>query len=236
LRRYCSETLAHLPAGPRTTKFRYAVGDPATEIVRAAYECNADLIVMSSHGRRGIRKMVFGSTTERVLRQTHVPVLIAPASRMEAPALSELAGRINEVIAPVDLTTFSARQIKVAAAIADATRVPLALIHVLKPENGPVPIEKARTELAKLQALVASRVPTECLVLSGEPSQGIVELAASRDANLIVMGLHSSGMLGPRMGSVTYRVLSATNAFVLALPPHVAARAEEHVIAEGALA
>ena len=106
LRRYCSETLAYLPAGPRTTKFRYAVGDPGTEIVRAAYECNADLIVMSSHGRRGIRKMVFGSTTERVLRQTHVPVLIAPASRMKAPALSELAGRINEVIAHVDLTPF----------------------------------------------------------------------------------------------------------------------------------
>jgi len=236
LRRYCHDALAHLPSGPRSLRLRHAIGNPAVEIRREAQESNADLIVMSSHGQRGIRKMLFGSTTERVLRETHVPVLITPASRTEALTLSEMAEQLYEVVAPVDLTTFSPRQIKVAAAIADATRVPLALIHVLKPENGPAPIEKARTELARLQALVTSRVPTECLVLSGEPSEQIVELAASRHANLIVMGLHSSGLLGPRMGSVTYRVLSATNAFVLALPPHVVAPAEQPVVAEGAIA
>jgi len=236
LRRYCDEALARLPAGPRSIRLRYAVGTPASEILREAHAANADLIVMSSHGRRGIRKMVFGSTTERVLRATHVPVLITPASRTEALSLSEMAGQIYEVVAPVDLTTCSARQIKVASAIADATRVPLALIHVLKPEHGPSPIEKARTELSKLQALVAARVPTECLVLCGEPSEEIVALAASRHANLIVMGLHSSGLLGPRMGSVTYRVLSTTNAFVLALPPHVAMTTEQPVLAHGAIA
>ena len=236
LRRYCGDALAHLPSGARSLRLRYAIGTPAVEILREARESNADLIVMSSHGYRGIRKMVFGSTTERVLRETHVPVLITPASRKEAPSLSELAGQIHEVVAPVDLTTCSARQIKVASGIADATGVPLALIHVLKPEHGPSPIEKARTELSKLQALVAPRVPTECLVLSGEPSEEIVELAASRHANLIVMGLHSSGLLGPRMGSVTYRVLSATSAFVLALPPHVPVTTEHPVMAEGATA
>jgi nucleotide-binding universal stress UspA family protein len=236
LRRYCRETLAHLGAGPRTMKFRYAVGDAATEIVRAAYECNADLIVMSSHGRRGIRKMVFGSTTERVLRQTHVPVLIAPASKMEAPALSELAGQINEVIAPVDLTTFSEHQIKVAAAIARATGAPLALAHVLTPEVTSSPLARARVEISRLQASVAPDVLTECFVLSGEPSEQIVELTRSRAANLIVMGLHSSGLLGPRMGSVTYRVLSMTDAFVLALPPHVVIPAAQPVVAQRAMA
>lgn len=236
LRRYCNEALAHLPAGPRSIKLRSAIGTPASEILREARASNADLIVMSSHGHRGIRKMFFGSTTARVLRETHVPVLITPASRTEALSLSELAGQIHEVVAPVDLTAFSAHQIKVAAAIADATQVPLALIHVLKPEHGPGPIEKARTQLSALQAMVASRVLTECLVLSGEPSEEIVELAASRRANLIVMGLHSSGLLGPRMGSVTYRVLSTTNAFVLALPPHVAMTTEQPVLAQGAIA
>jgi nucleotide-binding universal stress UspA family protein len=236
LRRYCSEVLAHLPAGPRTMKFRYAVGDPATEIVREAYQSNADLIVMSSHGRRGIRKMVFGSTTERVLRQTHVPVLIAPASRVEAPSLSELAGRIHEVIAPVDLTPFSERQLKVAAAIARATGVPLALAHVLKPEVTPPPLARARVALSRLQASVTPDVLTECFVLSGEPAEEIVELSRSRQANLIVMGLHSSGLLGPRIGSVTYRVLSMTEAFVLALPPHVAIPAVQPMVAQRAMA
>ena len=249
LRRYCSETLAHLPAGPRTMTFRYAVGDPATEIVREAHASNADLIVMSSHGRRGVRKMVFGSTTERVLRQTHVPVLIAPASRTEAPALSELAAQIHEVIAPVDLTTFSPRQLKVAAAIARATGVPLALAHAVKPDvvplgnrwvvpelDHPSPLERARAELSKLQASVAPDVLTECFVLSGEPAEEIVELSRSRQANLIVMGLHSSGLLGPRMGSVTYRVLSTTDAFVLALPPHVTVPAAQPMVAQRAMA
>ena len=236
LRRYCEEALAHLPPGARSIRLRYAIGTPAVEILREAHELNADLIVMSSHGRQGIRKMFFGSTTERVLRGTHVPVLITPAARTEALGLSELAAQIYEVVAPVDLTPFSERQIKVAAAIADATRVPLALIHVLKPQNGPSPIEAARTELSKLQGLVASRVPTECLVLAGEPSAEIVELASSRHANLIVMGLHSAGLLGPRMGSVTYRVLSSTHAFVLALPPHATAPVAQPVAAQGALA
>jgi nucleotide-binding universal stress UspA family protein len=73
-------------------------------------------------------------------------------------------------------------------------------------------------------------------VLRGEPSEEIVKLAASRRANLIVMGLHSSGLLGPRMESVTYRVLSATNAFVLALPPHVVVPVVQPVLAQGAIA
>ena len=91
LRRYCGEALAHAPAGPRSLKLRFAIGTPALEILREVHESNADLIVMSSHGHRGVRKMFFGSTTERVLRETHVPVLITPASRTEAPTLSELA-------------------------------------------------------------------------------------------------------------------------------------------------
>jgi universal stress protein A len=238
LRRYCREALAHLPDGPRTLKLRYAIGTPALEILREADESKADLIVMSSHGHRGIRKMVFGSTTERVLRETHVPVLITPASRTEAPALSELAGQIHEVIAPVDLTACSARQLKVAAAIARATGVPLALAHVLKPEVVPdsSPMERARAELSRLQTSITPCVLTECLVLSGEPSEAIVKLAASRQANLIVMGLHSSGLLGPRMGSVTYRVLSTTDAFVLALPPHAVVPVVQPVLMQGATA
>src|SRR5690606_27395899 len=47
-------------------------GKPAPEILRVAAAGRHDLIVMSSHGLTGIRKMFFGTTTERVLRETHV--------------------------------------------------------------------------------------------------------------------------------------------------------------------
>lgn len=54
------------------------VGEPAAEIVALAEREQADLIVIATHGLSGYRKMLVGSTTEKVLRQTTVPVLVAP--------------------------------------------------------------------------------------------------------------------------------------------------------------
>lgn len=45
-------------------------------IVRVLESCGADLIVMGSHGRRGLEKLMLGSVTARVLRSVHVPVLV----------------------------------------------------------------------------------------------------------------------------------------------------------------
>lgn len=45
-------------------------------IVRAIQSTGADLIVIGSHGRRGIEKLVLGSVTQRVLGVVHVPVLV----------------------------------------------------------------------------------------------------------------------------------------------------------------
>lgn len=232
LQRYTTEALGNRPPGPRSLQLRQAVGTPATEIIREAVESHADLIVMSSHGRQGLQKAFFGSTTERVLRETPVPVLIAPPTLTEPLALSELAGRLQEVIAPVDLSSATPHQLTIASSIADALSVPLMLMHVLKPVLSPfgshwstsgteaVRLEHAQHQLNELQASISPHVRTESLVVTGEPSEEIVKIADSRRASLIVMGLHSSGMLGPRMGSVTYRVLCLSDSFVLALPPH----------------
>ena len=54
-------------------------GDPASEICDHAQENNIDLIVMSTHGRSGIRRWVYGSVAERVLRGANVPVLLVRA-------------------------------------------------------------------------------------------------------------------------------------------------------------
>jgi nucleotide-binding universal stress UspA family protein len=51
-------------------------GPPVEAIVEAARYRDADLIVMSSHGRSGIARLVMGSVTETVLRATTVPVLV----------------------------------------------------------------------------------------------------------------------------------------------------------------
>ena len=53
-----------------------AHGDAAAEIVRVAGERKVDLIVISSHGRTGLGRMIFGSTAEAVVRHAHCPVLV----------------------------------------------------------------------------------------------------------------------------------------------------------------
>ena len=51
-------------------------GDAAAEIVRIADEQGADLIVISSHGRTGLGRIIFGSTAEAVVRHARCPVLV----------------------------------------------------------------------------------------------------------------------------------------------------------------
>jgi nucleotide-binding universal stress UspA family protein len=61
-------------------------GDAATEILRAADELRCDLIVMGSHGRAGLARMIMGSVAEAVLRGARCPVLIVktPVSSTKA--------------------------------------------------------------------------------------------------------------------------------------------------------
>jgi universal stress protein A len=51
-------------------------GNPATEILEAAREWKADLVVIGSHGRRGLARLVMGSVAEGVTRHAPVPVLV----------------------------------------------------------------------------------------------------------------------------------------------------------------
>src|SRR4051812_46187461 len=76
LERFYADTFTgDLPSGITTT-FVAATGQPAAENLRESEANPADLIVMNSRGATGVRKLFFGSTTERVLRETTVPVLV----------------------------------------------------------------------------------------------------------------------------------------------------------------
>lgn len=57
------------------------LGEPADRIVRAALEDSVDLVIMSSHGRTGLARTVFGSVAETVMRQAHCPVMVVKAHR-----------------------------------------------------------------------------------------------------------------------------------------------------------
>ena len=66
-----------------TTDARH--GDPVTEIVAAARRSGAGLIAMTTHGRRGLTRLVFGSVAEAVLRRAAIPVLMMRLTKADAP-------------------------------------------------------------------------------------------------------------------------------------------------------
>lgn len=58
-------------------------GEAASEIVRVAKDKNVDLIVVSSHGRTGLGRILFGSTAEAVVRHAPCPVLVVKPAKEE---------------------------------------------------------------------------------------------------------------------------------------------------------
>lgn len=75
-RRYLEATAAELREGGFTVAIRLALGDPPTEILKAAKEAACDLIAMGSHGHRIIGDIIHGSTITQVRHRTDVPVLL----------------------------------------------------------------------------------------------------------------------------------------------------------------
>jgi nucleotide-binding universal stress UspA family protein len=230
MERFHRQALGKASSTPLDPHFEIASGKPAPEILRVARERRSDLIVMASHGSTGFRKLFFGSTTERVLRETGVPVLVTPGDG--APLdLEDVRKAIRRVLVPVDLTAASSHQLDVAGRLADALALPLLLVHIIEPVRSilsahgtPATVEterryRAEAELERAAEGIVGGSRAEALVAYGEPAEEIAKVASDRGAGLIVMGLHSSPVLGPRMGSVTYLVLCLAHRLVLALPP-----------------
>lgn len=84
-------------AAHRVLGVRYSVrvGPPAEVIVAVSKELGAQLIVMPSHGRRGIRRVLLGSVTEGVLRMADIPVLVLRAD--EEQRVESRIGRLGEL-------------------------------------------------------------------------------------------------------------------------------------------
>ena len=78
LRQFCEHHLASLSADLNVQQI-VEMGDARALIVSWARDKAADLIVMSTHGRSGLPRMILGSVTERVLRSASCPVLAIPS-------------------------------------------------------------------------------------------------------------------------------------------------------------
>ena len=78
-RAYLEEVRADLVTRGHKVETRLAMGDPATELVKASEELGVDLIAMSTHGHRFIQDLLRGSTADRVRHGVSVPVLMVRA-------------------------------------------------------------------------------------------------------------------------------------------------------------
>lgn len=209
--------------------FASAIGKADAAILRTAREARSDIIVMSSHGLTGFRRMFFGSTTERVLRETTTPMLIVPGADPGPRSIEDAVASLRRVLVPLMLPDPHPQQMAVTRALSVAVGAAALLLHVVEPLRAALPlterhvgaVERERRAQAEAQLDAwAARVPrAESLIAYGEPSEEIVKVARDRRAGLIIIGLHSSPLSGPRVGTVTYRVLSAAGTPILVLPP-----------------
>ncbi|NLL89995.1 MAG: universal stress protein [Dehalococcoidales bacterium] len=76
--RYLDTVVAALKEKGINARTEIMAGNPAEEILKYSQSNNVDLIIMSTRGRSGISRWVFGSVAEKVIRNSTVPVLIKP--------------------------------------------------------------------------------------------------------------------------------------------------------------
>lgn len=206
-------------------------GVAADEIVKMADEIKADLIVIPTHGRSGLDRLVFGSTCEKVLRTASVPVLAIKAGEPDRVG-KDLTLQLKRVLCPLDFSTFSEASVPVARSLAKMFNATVVLAHVVdtrfdypewSPEvamNNSTHLLNAAKEHVDRVAKSITDVKVEVHVSCGVPSRTLVDLTADGKADLVIMPTHGrKGIAHMLLGSVTERVVRGAHCPVLTVRP-----------------
>ena len=208
------------------------VGDAPAVIIDTAERGRADLIVMGTHGLGGVQKLLLGSTTERVLRKTRVPVLAVPGGAAAA-ALDEAGPSftLNAILVATDFSAPARAAVELAAGLGRDLGVALIGLHAVAPAFVPVEwqtyvdvtdkerVTETGKQLEQWLREFAPGIPGEVVVTVDRPADAIAATASEHGAGLIVMGLAGErGAFASRPGSIAYRVLSAARVPVLVVP------------------
>jgi len=207
------------------------VGDAPAVILETAERQRHDLLVLGTRGLGGFRKLILGSTTERVLREARVPVIAVPGGGVSV-ALEASGPRftIKSILAATDFSQTASDAVRLAAGFAQSLDVTLLITHVVSPVVVPSqwqpyvdPADDERVRDAREQLdvwLRALGVQGEVVIGVGRPADSIAATAAKEGAGLIAMGLFGERRrFAPRPGSIAYRVLSDTQVPVMVIPP-----------------
>jgi nucleotide-binding universal stress UspA family protein len=218
---------------------RVLEGEPHKEIVGFARSEKAELIVMGKRGHGLVDRILVGSTTIKVLRESSAPVLAVGKKDEEGSV------NIRNILVPVDINEKLDTALKYAIELAQKINAKLSVVYVFRldtyiafqiPPNVLAQLiddsfafsstELAKTvEEAKLKLSVRSKgiekleINTE--VIRGiSPSIAIVDYASSKNTDLIVINTHGrKGMKRVILGSVTEKVIQESPCAMLALRP-----------------
>jgi len=194
--------------GVTCTPIMRARHSPHQEIVAAANEINADVIVMGQQGRRGLARAMVGDATSRVIGAANCSVLSVPVGATMWH---------TRILLATDGSRFSDAAAVSAAKIAECCAAPLTVVSALVPSHSEQRQQEGREAVARTTAqLLREGLEVEGTVLEGEADDVIIKLAEEKGADLIVMGSHGRTGFGKVMlGSVSERVIGKAKCAVL---------------------
>lgn len=235
LREELTTELRHFVDGVETggavVQLEIAEGDPIDAVVRASQARRADLIVMGTHGRSGMDRLMLGSVAESVLRKAVCPVLTVPRRAETAASLA-----FARILCAVDFSQASLRALQYASELAPAIGAELCALHVVELITGNgdglrEEIADAATDyreafrqaaLERLETAVPAALGDDRnvrqMVTIGRPHREIVRIAEQEHFDLIVMGVEARNTADLLLfGSTTQHVLRRASCPVLTM-------------------
>jgi nucleotide-binding universal stress UspA family protein len=213
-------------------------GDASTEILRAADETGARMIVLTTHGRGGIRRWAYGSNLSKIVAGSQVPVLSVGPHALERTGDVPAFAR---VLVPVDGSRFSEAALPVATHIAAALQARLSVVRIIPWAVQLYPYTAAGTYVPELDSALeaegADYVSAQVKALGagvdgyterGDPADRLMEFIEHEHVDLVVMSTHGrSGLARLALGSTADRLLQSRAPVLLIRPSHEQLREAE---------
>jgi nucleotide-binding universal stress UspA family protein len=210
------------------------VGKPADEISRAVGEKDIDLVITATRGRSGLKRIILGSVTERLMRTLTCPLLVVNSPEHTFISASDREVKIEKILVGCDFSPDSIQALKHALSLAQEFEAELHLAHVIETPTQPS-LSNENTSVSreiqqdyrdlliqKLREMVPAEARYWCTpqtsLLEGQPYDEIVTYAESKGMDMIVLGVRGHGLVKTLfLGSTTDRVVRRSPCPVLSV-------------------
>ncbi len=222
----------------RARDCHFRIGRPVPEICATAQKLNADLIVLATRGRTGIKHLMSGSTAEKVVGHANCPILVVrEGARTPTKADAERVA-LRRILVPVDFSGCAREGARYASAFAERVGADLLLTHVIQPPDyvaleraseGPEPsplVATARREAKeKMEELVhflsRAGVTVEAKIEVGQPIEILSEATRRSDVDMVITSTHGHNALRHALiGSTAEQLVRLAHCPVLVVPSH----------------